>query len=141
MNSSWSASRTTSASVCAVTSCWRKVAGRESESAPFHFGCAIDAQARGRQRLQAGLGDIVAAYGARCVFARRDPRERAFNLTQFFGDLDIERLEQLLIFELDSLFGEILRQWFGPVPRFARDAVVPLEQFVFAREQSAPDAV
>ena len=54
--------------------------------------------------------------------------QRARDLTQLFGNLDVERLEQFLILEFDRLFGEVLRQRFVPVSRFSCDAVVALAE-------------
>ena len=67
--------------------------------------------------------------------------QRPRDLPQLFGDFDVERLEQFLIFEFGRLFGEVLRQRFVPVPRFPGDAVVALEQLVFARQQHLLDMV
>lgn len=100
----------------------------------FGFRGAVDAQASRRQRLEARRGNVDAALCARGVFTRLDPMQRPRDLPQLFGDFDVERLEQFLIFEFGRLFGEVLRERFVPVSRFPGDAVVALEQLVFPRQ-------
>jgi len=75
------------------------------------------------------------------VFAGFDPLQRTGDLSKLFGHLDVEGLEQLLIFELDGLFRKILRQWLVAMPRLFRDAVVALQQFVLAGQKAALDLV
>ncbi len=83
--------------------------------------------------------NAFAARRAGGVFAGFDAKQGARDLPQLFGHFDVERFEQLLIFEFHGLFGEVLRQRFFAVAGLAGNTAVPLEQFFLASEQRAFD--
>ena len=75
----------------------------------FRLGRAIDTEARRRHGFQASDRDPLAARRAVRGFTGFDAQQRAGDLPQLLGHLDVERFEQLLILEFHRLLGEVMQ--------------------------------